>query len=148
MAKAPRAQKAPTSTQPAAAAAGSQSPEGAAGAAAPAGGADQEPPATEPSSVSTDGSGEIAAAQDPAAAVSNDTQRASQEAEGLPPAADPAAAGADGEPLLITARSRDGQAYRRGGVVWTATFAPQLVAADQAGRVWADPHLEIEGEAR
>lgn len=90
MAKAPRAQKAPTSTQPAAAAAGSQSPEGAAG----------------------------------------------------------AAAGVDGEPLLITARSRDGQAYRRGGVVWTGTFAPQLVAADQAARVWADPHLEIEGEAR
>ncbi|MDP1617338.1 hypothetical protein [Phenylobacterium sp.] len=98
--------------------------------------------------MSTDGSGETAGALDPASAVSNNTQQASQEAEGLPPAAETAAAGVDGEPLLITARSRDGQAYRRGGVVWTGAFAPQLVTADQAGRVWADPHLEIEGEGR
>lgn len=145
MAKVPRAPRAPKS---AAKAAGSESPSGAAGAAAPAGGADQAPPAAlEPSSVSTDGSGETAGALDQASAVSNDTQRASQDAPSIPPAADPAA-GAEGEPLLITARSRDGQAYRRGGLVWTGTFAPQLVAADRVARVWADPHLEIEGEGR
>ncbi len=135
--------KASATSKPAAQAAGSQSQGGSAGSAAPAGGPEQEPAAAlEPSSVSTDGSGETVGAQAPA--VSDDTPRASQDAPSIPPAAADPAAGAGGEPRIITTPNPAGRPPRRGGVGWAGTFSTQLVAADQAQRVWTDPHLDFE----
>lgn len=146
MAKASRARRAPTSTPPAAQAAGSESQGGPAETSAPAGGPEQEPAAApEPSSVRTDGSGEAVDALAPAA--SDDTPRASQEASSFPPPEASAPGGADLSAetglVIVAARSRDGRPYRRGGVVWTDQVAAHPLSVEQAQRVVSDPHLDV-----
>lgn len=54
----------------------------------------------------------------------------------------------DGDDLVeICAKSRDGQAYRRAGFVWSGDFTTVLVTPEKAERLKADPHLVVKPEA-
>lgn len=47
--------------------------------------------------------------------------------------------------IEITARSKDGKPFRRGGVAWTGDFKAVSVSAELAERIRTDPNLVVKG---